>query len=63
MDYRYQYIAISFKILFPTQYQNQRGGRVCLAAIDAPGCQEWKGALHGLEVALALKRKVNEVRG
>merc|ERR1719446_114605 len=40
--------------------QNQRGGRVCLAAIDAPGCQEWKGSLHGLEDALALEKKVNE---
>jgi len=42
------------------KYQNQRGGRVCLGAVDAPGCQEWKGALHGLEDALALERKVNE---
>jgi len=42
------------------KYQNQRGGRVCLSAIDAPGCQEWKGALHGLEDALALEKKVNE---
>jgi len=42
------------------KYQNNRGGRVVLHAVDAPKCQEWNGALKSLEAALELEKKVNE---
>ena len=44
------------------QYQNQRGGRILLGTINPPECQEWQGALTGLEAALELEKKVNKVR-
>jgi len=42
------------------KYQNQRGGRILLGTINPPECQEWQGALTGLEAALELEKKVNK---
>jgi len=42
------------------KYQNSRGGRVVLGAINPPDCQEWDGILKGLTEALALEKKVNQ---
>ena len=39
-------------------YQNKRGGRVVLKAVEAPK-QEWASALEALEDALALEKTVN----
>jgi len=42
------------------KYQVSRGGRVVLAAIQAPENQEWAGCLKGLTEALDLEKKVNQ---
>lgn len=46
--------------LFLLQYQNSRGGKVVLQAVEAPSVQEWGNALNGLEAALSLEKQVNQ---
>lgn len=41
-------------------YQNRRGGRVVLNAIDKPSRDEWGSGLDGLVAALDLEKTVNQ---
>ena len=43
------------------KYQNQRGGRVLLTAINTPTEQEWGTPLAAMELALNLENLVNQV--
>jgi len=42
------------------KYQNMRGGRVVLQAIQKPENDEWGTGLEAMQASLALERKVNE---
>jgi len=42
------------------KYQNSRGGRIVLQAIEAPTMQEWGTAVDGLSAALDLEKQVNQ---
>jgi len=42
------------------KYQNQRGGRILLQTVAAPGRSEWGSALEALQTALDLERQVNQ---
>jgi ferritin heavy chain len=42
------------------KYQNQRGGRVVLQAIDKPEKDSWGSGLEAMQAALALERTVNQ---
>lgn len=42
------------------KYQNKRGGRVVLQAIQKPDKDEWGSGLEALETALALEKTVNQ---
>ncbi|XP_019762844.2 soma ferritin-like [Dendroctonus ponderosae] len=41
-------------------YQNSRGGRIALKAIEAPGRQEWDTPQEAMQDALELEKRVNE---
>ena len=43
------------------KYQNLRGGRVLLKAVDAPARDQWDTALAAVEHALHLEKQVNQV--
>lgn len=43
------------------KYQNLRGGRVVLTAINRPAQQEWASPLAAMEFALNLEKQVNQV--
>lgn len=43
------------------KYQNIRGGRVLLTALNAPTQQEWESPLAAVEFALNLEKQVNQV--
>jgi ferritin len=43
------------------KYQNLRGGRVVLTAINRPAHQEWATPLAAIEFALNLEKQVNQV--
>ncbi|ERL93349.1 hypothetical protein D910_10641 [Dendroctonus ponderosae] len=43
-------------------YQNSRGGRIALKAIEAPGRQEWDTPQEAMQDALELEKRVNEAR-
>ena len=43
------------------KYQNLRGGRVLLTALNAPTQQEWDTPLVAVEFALNLEKQVNQV--
>jgi ferritin heavy chain len=43
------------------KYQNDRGGRVVLKAIDKPEADEWGTGLDALQAALSLEKNVNQV--
>jgi ferritin len=45
------------------KYQNLRGGRVLLKAVDAPAHDQWDTALAAVEHALHLEKQVNQVSG
>ena len=45
------------------KYQNLRGGRVLLKAVDAPAHDHWDTALAAVEHALHLEKQVNQVSG
>ncbi|XP_076035438.1 ferritin-like [Oratosquilla oratoria] len=42
------------------EYQNKRGGRVVLKALEAPSQQEWGNTLEALQTSLNLEKQVNE---
>ncbi|KAL4227043.1 fts3-like protein [Mactra antiquata] len=42
------------------KYQNKRGGRVVLQAIQKPDRDEWGTGLEAMEAALALEKSVNQ---
>ena len=42
------------------KYQNKRGGRIVLQAIQKPDRDEWGTGLEALEAALALEKTVNQ---
>ena len=44
------------------EYQNLRGGRIVLRAIDAPLKQAWDSAAEAVHEAMELERDVNKVR-
>ena len=44
------------------KYQNIRGGRVVLTAINRPAQQEWASPLVAMEFALNLEKQVNQVQ-
>jgi ferritin heavy chain len=43
-------------------YQNLRGGRVVLSAINRPAQTEWATPLAAIEFALNLEKQVNQVQ-
>jgi len=43
------------------KYQNKRGGRIVLKAIEKPDADEWGSGLDAMQAALALERNVNQV--
>jgi len=43
------------------KYQNKRGGRVVLKAVDKPDADEWGTGLDALQAALSLEKNVNQV--
>ena len=42
------------------EFQNKRGGSVCLQAIEKPEKNDWGTALDGMKAAQALERTVNQ---
>ena len=44
------------------KYQNLRGGRVLLNAVNSPTVQEWATPLAAVQFALDLEKLVNQVR-
>lgn len=42
------------------KYQNQRGGRIVLQAIQKPERDEWGSGLDAMQTALALEKNVNQ---
>jgi len=42
------------------KYQNKRGGRIVLQAIDKPAKDTWGTGLDAMEVALAMEKEVNQ---
>lgn len=43
------------------KYQNKRGGRVVLKAVDKPEADEWGSGLDAVQMALSLEKNVNQV--
>jgi len=42
------------------KYQNSRGGRIVLKAVDKPEADEWGSGLEALQAALSLEKSVNQ---
>ncbi|CAL4093304.1 unnamed protein product [Meganyctiphanes norvegica] len=42
------------------KYQNKRGGRIVLAAIDAPSQQDWENPLEALQTVIDLEKQNNQ---
>jgi len=42
------------------KYQNKRGGRVVLKAVDKPEADEWGSGLDAIQAALSLEKSVNQ---
>jgi len=43
------------------KFQNKRGGRIVLKAIEKPERDEWGSALEAMQMSLALEKNVNQV--
>lgn len=43
------------------KYQNKRGGRIVLKAVDKPEADEWGSGLDAMTTALSLEKNVNQV--
>jgi len=42
------------------KYQNKRGGRIVLKAVEKPEADEWGAGLDAVQAALTLEKKVNQ---
>jgi len=42
------------------KYQNKRGGRIVLKAVDKPEADEWGAGMDALQAALSLEKNVNQ---
>jgi len=42
------------------KYQNKRGGRIVLKAIDKPEADEWGSGIEAMQAALSLEKSVNQ---
>lgn len=43
------------------EYQNKRGGKIVLTAVEAPEKQEWSNVCEAMNFALELEKRVNDV--
>jgi len=42
------------------KYQNMRGGRIVLKAIEKPPVEDWESGIHAMKAALELEKTVNQ---